>query len=114
MVALLGMSIAKIPATDMGLVSIQLLRHIQSLISGDPRWNLTSCKNMGGCTRVQVYLKQQSNFLLEKRRMLLGEEHRDTLMVMNDLAITYSQLGRLNEANKLQVVVLEKWRRLLG
>ncbi|KAK7016820.1 hypothetical protein R3P38DRAFT_3561758 [Favolaschia claudopus] len=52
--------------------------------------------------------------VLEARRRLLGEEHPDTLLSMNNLALTYGSQGRWTDAEGLQVSVLESWKRLLG
>jgi hypothetical protein len=47
---------------------------------------------------------------LAKRKTLLGEDHPDTLSAMNSLAMAYLALGRLKEAEELQVVVVQKGR----
>ncbi|KAJ7904909.1 hypothetical protein B0H13DRAFT_1881498 [Mycena leptocephala] len=51
---------------------------------------------------------------LEKRKLLLGEEHPDTLSAMANLAVSYRKLGQLKEAAELEAVVLEKRKLLLG
>ena len=51
---------------------------------------------------------------LEKRRRILGAEHPDTLMSMNNLASTYWAQGKTAEAAALQEEVLEKRKRILG
>jgi hypothetical protein len=50
--------------------------------------------------------------VLEKRRRVLGLEHPDTLMSMHNLAISYDDLGRKQEAFELRKE-LEKWRKVL-
>jgi hypothetical protein len=52
--------------------------------------------------------------VLEARRGLLGEEHPDTLMAMNNLALTLQVQGDPAGARKLMEQVLEASRRLLG
>jgi len=52
--------------------------------------------------------------VLEVQRRILGKEHPDTLTSMNNLALTYSDLGRTNDAMALQETVLEVRRRILG
>ncbi|KAJ7815459.1 hypothetical protein B0H13DRAFT_2293374 [Mycena leptocephala] len=56
--------------------------------------------------------------VLEKRKLLLGEEHPDTLIAMANLAASYRELGRSKEAAELeavlQAVVLDKSKLLLG
>ena len=45
---------------------------------------------------------------------MLGEEHPDTLLSMNNLAVTYRSLGRWNEAVKVFEACLEIKKRVLG
>lgn len=46
---------------------------------------------------------------------MLGDDHPDTLKAMHDLAYTYLQLDRLEEARDLHIRVLDAiWRGLLG
>ena len=52
--------------------------------------------------------------VLEASKRSLGEEHPDTLRSMNNLAISYSDLGRRNEAVELREQVLEASKRSLG
>jgi hypothetical protein len=51
---------------------------------------------------------------LEACRRLLGSEHPDTLMAMNNLALTLNAQGDLAGERKLGEQVLEGRRRLLG
>ena len=48
-----------------------------------------------------------------KRRQLLGEDHLDTLISMENLANTYQSLGQLKNAEALQMVVMDKRKQLL-
>jgi len=50
----------------------------------------------------------------ELRRTILGTEHPDTLMSMNNLAATLQAQGELEGARKIQEQVLEIMRRVLG
>ena len=45
---------------------------------------------------------------------MLGAEHPDTLRGMENLAITYSSQGKLNEAEQLGVQVLDMRKKVLG
>ncbi|EUC26825.1 hypothetical protein COCCADRAFT_113294, partial [Bipolaris zeicola 26-R-13] len=47
-------------------------------------------------------------YVLEKRRRILGEEHPDTISAMNNLANTLGEQGQLDEAAKMKKEVLEK------
>ena len=51
--------------------------------------------------------------VLESWRRVLGEEHPDTLEIMDDLASTYDRQGRTEEAEQLDLKVLESRRRVL-
>jgi hypothetical protein len=47
-------------------------------------------------------------------RRILGEEHPDTISAMNNLASTFGDLGRRDEAAKMLQEVLDKRRQILG
>jgi tetratricopeptide (TPR) repeat protein len=49
-----------------------------------------------------------------KRRRILGEEHPDTISVMNNLADILGDQGKLDEAAAMKQEVLAKRRRILG
>ncbi len=51
---------------------------------------------------------------LETDRRLLGEEHPNTLLALNNLAWTLHAQGELPAARRLQEQALEAYRRLLG
>ena len=51
---------------------------------------------------------------LKKMRRILGNEHSDTLMTSNNLALMYQSRGRTKEAVGLNEEVLEKRKRILG
>ena len=52
--------------------------------------------------------------VMETTKRVLGEEHPDSLMSMNNLASTYSNQGRWKEAEALEVLVMETRKRVLG
>ena len=52
--------------------------------------------------------------VLEARKRTLGDEHPDTLISMGNLALSYSDLGRRQEAVELEEKVLEARKRTLG
>ena len=52
--------------------------------------------------------------ILEARNRLLGDEHIDTLRVMNNLAESFAKLGRYQEAMHLYKQALELQKRILG
>ena len=47
------------------------------------------------------------------RKKVLGEEHPNTLTSMINLASTYRNQGRWNEAEKVEIQVLEMRKKLL-
>ena len=47
-------------------------------------------------------------------KKLLGAEHPDTLTAMANLASTYRNQGRWNEAEQLEVQVMDMRKKLLG
>ena len=51
---------------------------------------------------------------LEVRRRILGEEHPDTLLSMNNLAMLYASERRFQTAEPIYLKVLELQRRVLG
>ncbi|KAJ7240152.1 P-loop containing nucleoside triphosphate hydrolase protein [Mycena haematopus] len=51
--------------------------------------------------------------MIEKWRKLLGDDHLNTLAAMTSLALTYHNLGWLEESEDLYVVVLEKQMKLV-
>ena len=51
---------------------------------------------------------------MEMSKKLLGAEHPDTLTIMGNLANTYSNQGRWNEAEELQVLIISIKKKLLG
>ncbi|KAJ7801468.1 hypothetical protein B0H14DRAFT_2322331, partial [Mycena olivaceomarginata] len=52
--------------------------------------------------------------VLQKQKLLLGDNHPDTLCTMGNLASTYLALGEYQKATELKVIVLEKQKQLLG
>ena len=52
--------------------------------------------------------------VMTTRKRILGEEHPDTLISMDNLASIYRDQGRLKEAENLEVQVMEVRKRVLG
>ncbi|KAI5782992.1 hypothetical protein FPQ18DRAFT_419774 [Pyronema domesticum] len=52
--------------------------------------------------------------VLEARKKILGDEHLDTLVSMYNLAITLTELGRLDEAEELYMQSLSIKKRVFG
>jgi len=51
---------------------------------------------------------------MDLRKRVLGQEHPDTLSSMTNLASTYRNQGRWNEAEQLQNQVMDLRMRVLG
>ncbi len=51
---------------------------------------------------------------VEKNRRVLGDDHPETLISIDDLAVTLQNLGRYDEAEALFIEALEGMRRVLG
>jgi Flp pilus assembly protein TadD len=66
--------------------------------------------NQGDLDEARRLLEQ----VLAARRLVLGEEHPDTLTAMQNLAVALHNQGDLEEARKLQRQVLAILRRVLG
>jgi len=52
--------------------------------------------------------------VVNTRKRVLGEDHPDLLISMDNLALTYRNQGRWKEAEELQMQVLQTRKRLLG
>ncbi len=68
------------------------------------------CWHLGDYEKAEAHLKQA----LELRRRELGDEHPETDVSMNDLAVVYETRGRYDEAEALHVRTLELCRRVFG
>jgi tetratricopeptide (TPR) repeat protein len=86
--------------------------------SGAPNANLFNLYNQisqlrsrqGRYTDAEVYIRKA----LEGRKLLLGEQHEHTLLVMNNLAVNLQYQRRLEEAETLHRAALEGRRATLG
>lgn len=52
--------------------------------------------------------------VLEKRRRILGDDHPDTIMAMDNLASTLGDLGQLDEAVTMLNITVQQMRLTLG
>ncbi|KAF3074352.1 hypothetical protein CFAM422_003689 [Trichoderma lentiforme] len=76
-----------------------LLHHIAFYFGGEGKWNQAEKFNIE---------------TTEIRRRLLGADHPDTLISMNNLASTFSEQGRWKEAEDLNLQVIEAYKIKLG
>ncbi|KAJ7081506.1 P-loop containing nucleoside triphosphate hydrolase protein, partial [Mycena epipterygia] len=113
MVAMVGMSLAGLPAREIQLVRLWIQSHIDFLLQDNsniiPDFRQEYGKIYMWGEKLQKAEKLQLA-VFKKQRNILGEDHQDTLQAMFWLAWTYRKLGKFKEAEKLEVVVL-KWRR---
>ncbi len=52
--------------------------------------------------------------VFEKRKVILGEDHPDTLSSMFSIAYSYSELGKHSNALKMRQYFFEKRKTILG
>ena len=67
-------------------------------------------RQLGEYAAAELHVKRARELM----RQELGEDHPDTLQIMNNLAILYGAQGRYDEAEPLYVKTLENQKRLLG
>ncbi|KAJ7733175.1 P-loop containing nucleoside triphosphate hydrolase protein [Mycena metata] len=115
--SILGMCISKIPDHDMTLAFPKLLPHLGALspfnAGGGPDfraafWHIYSAA--GKLQEAHDLIVQ----VIERYKLLYGEQHLATLKVMQRLGLTSRKLGEYKKAKELEMVVLEKWTRILG
>ncbi|KAJ7742905.1 P-loop containing nucleoside triphosphate hydrolase protein [Mycena metata] len=117
MSSILGMYITEIPDDEIELASVQLIPHIVLLKYATPdrvadfRWEILKIYYYTGKFKDAQAIAEQ---VVEKSRLLLGEDHQNTLWAMGDLAQTYWGLGEFQKAKELEVLVLEKHTDFLG
>jgi tetratricopeptide (TPR) repeat protein len=70
----------------------------------------TTYLNLGLLPEAQTQMEKA----LELRRRALGEDHPDTAVGMNNLAVLYLDLGKISQAEPLVIKALEIRRRVLG
>ncbi|KAJ7446588.1 hypothetical protein FB451DRAFT_1188678 [Mycena latifolia] len=117
MVALAGMSLATLSEEELTGASIWMLPHIEFLMKGSSNV-IPDFRHEYG----KVYLfagkekraEELQFFVLEHRRIILGEDHPDTVEAMYWLAWTYRQIGKLQQSVALAEKVVEKWKEILG
>ncbi|KAJ6564848.1 P-loop containing nucleoside triphosphate hydrolase protein [Mycena capillaripes] len=94
----------------------------RNMISDPEPYILIIQKPLISCIIWQTHFSDQVNSRRQKSLKSLcwrtekasGEDHPDTLSIMHNLADTFSKSGQLQKAEELQVIVLEKRRKLLG
>ncbi|KAJ7452633.1 hypothetical protein FB451DRAFT_1523796 [Mycena latifolia] len=117
MVAIMGMSISRIPEADAQLASLKLLPHLEALLNQHPNVTPHFHEDYGlvyGWAGRFKEAKQHQIAALDHRRNLLGDDHPDTLGALGNLAVTAQRLGQTKEVEEIEVQVLEKRRKILG
>jgi tetratricopeptide (TPR) repeat protein len=114
---ILAMSIMKTRRLEDLAFNQTLLPHIDASLeggtvadSGTAAW-LWYPYHKGGRWKEAEALGLQA---VEMSKRVLGDEHRDTLMNMSNLAKTYSRMERLKEAEKLYSQVMDVFNRIYG
>ncbi|KAJ7713105.1 hypothetical protein B0H16DRAFT_1341776 [Mycena metata] len=117
MSSILGMCVTDIPQNEIQLASVRLIPHIVLLKGVNPdgaadfRKEFWTIYYDAGKFQDAQGIAQQ---VAEKSRLLLGEDHQNTLLAMGNLAQTYWGLGEFQKAIDLNVLVLEKGTNFLG
>jgi len=90
---------------------------IEGKFKGQPLVEASIRQTMGNTyTELGQYpqAEQQLERAFDLRHRILGDEHRDTLDTLNDLALLYFEQGKYAQAEPLSSKVLEIERRVLG
>ncbi|KAF7342654.1 FabD/lysophospholipase-like protein [Mycena sanguinolenta] len=114
---ILGMALSQRSQGDSGLPSPVLYPHIELALQNSLDLAPTFRHCYGLLYREAGKYKESANILeavLGDRKQLLGDEHRDTLITMTQLAYTISCLGEYQRAKDLETTVLEKQKQILG
>ncbi|KAF8193565.1 hypothetical protein K438DRAFT_1674608 [Mycena galopus ATCC 62051] len=115
--SILGMAISEHSRQNIQLASLVLCPHVELAVQMDSKVALVFQHQYGMIFWGAGKYKQSEKLLeevLKIQKQLLGDNHPDTLPIMADLAITYSDLGEHRKAEELSVIVLEKQKQLLG
>ncbi|KAI4123451.1 MAG: hypothetical protein LQ338_005248 [Usnochroma carphineum] len=101
----------------------QFISHIASLEAFAEQYKLKSTELSEASTRAGLYLDVYGLYdkavilhqrTWDQKKVVLGEEHPDTLTSMSSLGLTYGSQGRWKEAEELELQVLERRTRVLG
>ncbi|KEP46281.1 kinesin light chain, partial [Rhizoctonia solani 123E] len=95
----------------------QLGPHVSSVLTHHPNIGANHAyymKSVYWCTGQWSRVLKLLQPVVRAFKQVLGDEHPSTLTSMNNLALTYSDLGRHDEAEQLQVKVLDTRKRVLG
>ena len=101
----------------------QLVSHIEFMEGFAEKYRLLNVILLDASIWVGIYFHEcglyQKAASMEKRtwdraKALLGEEHPDTLISINNLAMTYCKQGRWKEAEELEVAMIETKKRVLS
>jgi len=106
-----GPRISSPPALDKAVRDVGITYADQPEVEAAVR---TEIGNAFGALNQLEAAEEQFSRAEEIRRLVLGEEHPDTLSSMEILAVTRSQTGKLDAAEPLQKQVLKVRRRILG
>ncbi|KAF7361592.1 TPR-like protein [Mycena sanguinolenta] len=114
---MLGMAISVRPSWDRTLPSLVLVPHVELAVQSDIHLSLVFREHYG-CFFSEAGKYRQSASILEvvlgEYKQILGEDHPNTIGIMNNLGNIYQHLGDYQNAKDLRVSVLEKWKKILG
>ncbi|KAJ7439103.1 hypothetical protein FB451DRAFT_1192313 [Mycena latifolia] len=111
MLTITGMALTVLSVQDMPLASLWMLPHIDFLMKGDsnvlPDFRLEFGKVYMFAGKPEKAAEIEL-LVIEKRKVLLGEDHPNTLEAMYWLALAYGRLGKWKDAEEISRVVLKK------
>ncbi|KAJ7689977.1 P-loop containing nucleoside triphosphate hydrolase protein [Mycena rosella] len=123
MVAIAGMSFEAIPDQTKHVASLQLVAHADSLLRGDTAAAIAAIELGLECTHIYIWAGQDKKAeplalaALQRQRDTLGEDHLGTVTAMMSVAYIHYQLGRLKQAETLQVLSWKSerpfWERII-
>ncbi|KAF7357145.1 FabD/lysophospholipase-like protein [Mycena sanguinolenta] len=114
---ILGTSIMQLQDKDREMASLRLISHVQFFMQAAPDADDKFHQHYANVHREAGHYATAMELdirTLDKRRKLLGDDHKQTLQAMYNLAITYDDLGQFDKAKELAAAVLGKRRQLLG
>ena len=114
--ATLSASLKKIKTQSYGFRRT-LVTHVRKDIQYTSNYFDDAYEKFGWLLREQGYSNEAEKLeiqVLNARKKILGEEHPDTILAIENLASTYSDLGKYTEAENLRIQVLDVRKKILG
>ncbi|RDB16830.1 Kinesin light chain [Hypsizygus marmoreus] len=94
-----------------------LVSHLQNVQSQTQSLNMDIALVFASIYRECIMLKEAENLqkqVIEYKQTTLGNDHPDTLLAMENLAITYHKQGQFTKAEQLRSYVVEAYMKIFG